>query len=118
MSASSSLQTHEHQEATHSRRRWILPAVIACALVLVLVRVLFFGTQGFRSEGECRTSADCPAGQECMDTLLPEQWKPWWARFKTYRTCEIRCERQDDCPPGYSCALTDDGPGPGRHCTR
>src|SRR5215831_10501304 len=95
------------------KTKLLISIAILCLLLAAGIGKLLFG-----SIGDCRTNADCPAGRVCMEITSPRSWRPWWARFHLYRTCEIPCQHQDDCPQGYSCVMTDDGPGPGWHCYR
>lgn len=98
-----------------AKRRYLaagIGTVIAVSLVLAGL-ALYFG-----SYGDCKSSVDCGAGRECMEWNYPREGRHWWARGLTYRTCEIPCEMDADCPHGYECGWTDHGPGPGKRCVQ
>lgn len=85
--------------------------------LLLLVTILtFLYAQVFLFGGECRTTGDCPEHKTCMEWTF--EYRRWWAPLAHYRTCEIACAREEDCPAGHLCGTRDHGPGPGAYCYR
>jgi hypothetical protein len=87
---------------------WVV--IVAAGSVVAGVIWLMTG-----SYGECANDKDCGAGQYCMEWPLdvPGLTKPWWAKLKTYRTCETLCgEGLKPCPPGQRCLHSAHGEPP------
>jgi hypothetical protein len=89
---------------------------IMLGLLLLVVSLTFLLAQVFLFGGECRATGDCPERKTCMEWTF--ETRRWWAPWTRYRTCEIACSREEDCPTGYLCVTSDHGPGPGTYCYR
>lgn len=98
----------EESMAGH-RLAWALSSFAAGSVVVFVIWLMSGGY------GECANDKDCGAGQYCMEWPLnaPGLTKPWWARLKTYQTCETLCgEGRKPCPPNQSCVHSAHGEPP------
>ena len=81
-----------------------VPAAILGLIVLVAVG----WTVQSPSDRRCSTSRDCPEGFACASWPGPVG--------ESYRSCEMTCQSDRDCPGSDQCSFIDDGPHVVRVC--
>lgn len=95
-------------------RHSVAPAILGVIVVLLLVA--FLGRPWTDPRSKCRSDSDCSADRQCMAHTFDHH--SWLRILFAYKTCEITCGPNGECPSGYECVIVDHGPGPGPFCGR